>query len=181
MNPLDEMATIVIGLAEYYDKELSPAQVAMYVHDLKELDPQELFQAVIRYRNDPKNDRFPLPAKLKAMLIFPDSDDDQARDAASRIIAAISKFGPYQPKQAMEYMGELGWLVVQRQGGWLSVNETLTFQNQGILQAQWRDLALSLMKRSRLGLANRAPSLPEPVEKQRLMHMGAGLLQKIPK
>ena len=161
MSQRDKVAKIVIALAEYYDKILSTTQLAMYVEDLVAIEPEDLIKAVRIYRNDPKNERFPLPAKLKAMVVPANTDEDQARDASARIIASVSKFGPYQEQRAKEYIGELGWLVVQRQGGWRATVEALTYDNQGQLQAQWRDLALSLARRSKLGLVDQAPELPQ--------------------
>lgn len=60
----EQIAEIVGKLAEYYDKNLSRSQVAMYVEDLISLQPEQLVVAVQRYRRNPQNVFFPLPAKL---------------------------------------------------------------------------------------------------------------------
>ena len=67
MKHREQISRIVAGLAEYYDKHLSVSQLAMYVEDLAGMDLERLAQAVREYRADPKNDRFPLPAKLRAL------------------------------------------------------------------------------------------------------------------
>lgn len=138
------IAEILCGLAEYYDKKLTAGQIAMYVEDLSSLDPHRLFEAVQTYRLDPENNRFPLPSKLRSMLSA--SPADEGRESAAKIVSAVFKYGWNNPHPARTYIGETGWAVVQAQGGWLAVCETLTFQNQGMLQAQWRELAISLKR-----------------------------------
>lgn len=175
-----EIAKIVIGLAEYYDKVPTAAQIEMYVQDLSSLTPQELIEAVKRYRNDPKNDRFPLPAKLKAMVKPPELDEDLAKEAAARIVGAVAKIGPYETERAKAYIGELGWEVVVRQGGWESVCIALDYHNQGTLQAQWRELALSLIRRTRIGLVEKPPMLPK-AERAELVNIGDLIASKVQK
>lgn len=160
MNKRADISKIIVALAEYYDKILSAQQIAMYVEDLIELEPQELVDAIKRYRNDPKNERFPLPVKLKAMIGAADSPEDAARDASSRIVAAVSRYGWNNPTQARVYIGGLGWEVVRRQGGWLNVCEMLTYSNQGQYQAQWREIALSIQRSGASSFSG--PMLPSP-------------------
>lgn len=59
-----DISRIITGLAEYYDKNLSPSQIKMYVEDLSHLSPDTLAIAVRAYRMNPDNVFFPLPAKL---------------------------------------------------------------------------------------------------------------------
>lgn len=157
MNPKLDIARIVIGLAEYYDKKLTPTQLDMYAEDLMELGASKLVQAVRLYRNDGRNDKFPLPSKLKAMVEL--QPDQQARDAVARIMTAISRIGPYQNAVAREFIGDLGWSVVTLQGGWEEVVKGVKDDNKGILNAQWRELAISLIKKNQLGLMDEKPGL----------------------
>lgn len=157
MNPRIEVGKIVIGLAEYYEKQITPSQLDMYVDDLMEIDPPDLLQAIRIYRKDPKNDKFPLPGKLIGMIRLP--DDQKARDAVARIMTAIARIGNYRTADAQAFVGELGWEVVKLQGGWEDVCKGITDDNKGILQAQWRELAISLLNKHRLGLTNEAPTL----------------------
>lgn len=159
MNKRAEIAKIIVALAEYYSRTLSTNQIAMYVEDLIDLEPQQLVDAVKKYRLDPKNEFFPLPVKLKAMIGQASSPDDFARDAASRILAAVSKYGWNNPERARDYVGELGWEIVKRQGGWMNICESLTYDNKGIYQAQWRELAIAV-QRSGNRKTNEPPLLP---------------------
>lgn len=58
----------VVAMAEYYDKTLSPGQIAMYVEDLKNIKIDLLLAGFKKYRDDAKNDFFPRPAKIKEMI-----------------------------------------------------------------------------------------------------------------
>lgn len=62
------IAQIIVGLAEYYGLTISKNQIAMYVQDLISVNPIDLEKAVYLYRNDSKNEKFPIPAKLKAII-----------------------------------------------------------------------------------------------------------------
>jgi hypothetical protein len=161
MNKRDQISEIIFALAEYYERQLTENQLAMYVEDLLCLEPEQLIESIKRYRNDPKNDRFPLPVKLKAMIGEAASPDDAARDSASRIIAAVSKYGWNNVEQAKAYIGELGWEVVKRQGGWQTLCESLTYSNMGMLQAQWRELAAGLQRSG--AQSPSGPALPSPI------------------
>lgn len=146
MNKLAEIMKLVAALGEYYDKALTPGQVAMYSQDLMELEPAQLAQAIISYRNDPRNDRFPLPVKLKSMIGVAVNPEDEAIQIAGRILAAIASVGPYQGQLARESIGEVGWQVVQMEGGWQTICEIQT-DDIPIRKAQWRNLAKSLFER----------------------------------
>ncbi len=157
MNQRIEIGKLVIGLAEYYEKQLTTSQLDMYVDDLMEISPVELLQAIRAYRRDPKNVFFPKPAQLIASIRQP--DEQRARDAVARILTAISRIGIYRMNDAQAYVGELGWEVVRLQGGWEEVCKSITDENKAILQAQWRELAVSLINKERLGLTGEAPTL----------------------
>lgn len=176
MNQREQISEIIFALGEYYDKNLTQNQIAMYVEDLIDLDATQLVEAIKRYRLDPKNDRFPLPVKLKAMIGQAVSPDDAARDASSRIIAAVAKYGWNNPDRARDYVGELGWEIVKRQGGWMNLCESLTYDNQGMLQAQWRELAVSV-QRSGTRTRDTGPSLPSPEDSKKLL----SFMRDIPK
>jgi hypothetical protein len=170
MNKQVELTKILLALAEYYERNLSPSQIAMYVEDLMCLEPEKLIESIKRYRNDPKNDRFPLPVKLKAMIGEAESPDDHARDASSRIVAAVSKYGWNNLEQAKAYIGDLGWEVVKRHGGWQTLCESLTYSNMGMLQAQWRELAASIQRSG--ATQSSGPALPPPPDNQpKLTHI----------
>lgn len=163
MNNCSEIFKIVAALAEYYDKQLTANQMSMYVHDLLELQPDELLKAIYEYRNIADNHFFPLPAKLKSLAKPKPSEEQNAVDAVSRIIEAISKFGPYRYEEARKFVGEIGWMVIQRDGGWNAVCQFLTEDNMGQFRAQWREMAKAFSARSKAGLTDVPPDLPRPI------------------
>lgn len=158
MTKLAEIMKLVAALGEYYSWPLTPGQVAMYAEDLMCLEPQQLAQAIISYRNDPRNDRFPLPVKLKAMVGAAVNPEDEAVQISGRILGAIASIGPYNTQRAREVIGEIGWQVVQMEGGWQTLCEVQT-DDIPIRKAQWRNLAKSLIEHPR---RSSSPALPGP-------------------
>jgi hypothetical protein len=150
----NEIAKLVFALSEYYDKPLTQLQFDMYVEDLQELSVEDLIKAIKLYRQDPANDRFPIPSKLIGLL--KPSDEDQAREVLGRIRSAISNIGPYRTGEAKEFVGEIAWEVIKRQGGWEEVCKA-SYDQLPAFQANWRDTAKTVMKRDRLGLKDEAP------------------------
>jgi hypothetical protein len=153
----NELAKIVFALGAYYDKKLSPEQIKMYVDDLSVLTPQELNFAIKQYRNDPANSFFPLPAKLIGIIKPVETDQDLGRLVAGWIMSAVLKFGSYRVQEAKAFMGEIAWEVVKLQGGWASIC-ALDTEDLKAEQPRWRDIAMSVNKRSKLGTLNQAPT-----------------------
>lgn len=75
-----------------------------------------------------------------------------AKEVAGRIVSAVSKHGHPNLEAAKEYIGDVGWRVVEMQGGWAEVCDTLTYNNKTTFQAQCRDLAQALMDKAKAGL-----------------------------
>jgi hypothetical protein len=153
----NELAKIVFALGAYYDKKLSPEQIKMYVEDLTVLTPHELNFAIKQYRSDPANSFFPLPSKLIGIIKPVENDQDLGRLVAGWIMSAVLKFGSYRVQEAKTFMGEIAWEVVKLQGGWSSIC-ALDTEDLKAEQPRWRDLAISVNKRSKLGKLNQAPS-----------------------
>jgi hypothetical protein len=143
-----QIIEILEHLAIYYRETLSPIQLAMYAEDLSALTPDQLIKAVKIYRQNPANKFFPIPAALIGIIHPVESEIDDGRDIASRVIAAVSKFGSYQNQKAKEYIGEIGWECVKRMGGWVTICSELTEDNKGVFNAQIRDLSMTLKKKS---------------------------------
>lgn len=148
MNKQAEIMRLVAALGEYYDKPLTPTQIAAYTEDLLCLEPGQLAQAIVTYRNDPRHDRFPLPVKLKAMIGAVVNPDDEAVQIVGRIVLAMSRIGYYRSDEAKVFIGDIGWRVVQADGGWENVCQTLT-EDLPIRKAQWRNLAKSFLESPR--------------------------------
>jgi hypothetical protein len=129
-------------LSAYYAQDLSDSVLKMYCDDLVDLDFSTVSTAMSSWRLNPKNNRMPLPAQIRQMVCPEIDQDSVAREIASRVIAAVSKFGYTDPNGAKEYIGETGWEIVRRFGGWQYICENLGVTlDLTMLTAQVRDLA----------------------------------------
>lgn len=135
--------TIVLTFAYYSRSQaLSDQVLLMYVEDLSDLDPEACIEAYGRFRRNPANKTFPLPAQIRE-LVNPEqfvAIESRAREIAARICAAVPKYGWNNPKDAEAFIGPEGWSIVQRQGGWSYICENMGVKiNPTSFQAQVRD------------------------------------------
>lgn len=174
----DVKRTIILA-ANYYGRDLKPEVVAMMADDLSDLDPRAVVAAFDKYRRETKVHRFPLPAEIRQMVQPSVDPDSAAREIAARICGAVPKFGWARGQDAREYIGEVGWEIVQRQGGWSYICENLGLTlNPSAFQAQVRDQAKSLLSFGAGSMAQ-AIGLKAGDSKQGLVSAGeiiAGLL-----
>lgn len=144
---MSRIKEIIIMTASYYGKPISEAVLEMYVEDLDGLDTDLVIGAYKAYRRDPKNWQMPLPAQIRDMIEPQETPEAAARDLASKISGAIVKFGHPNENLARNYIGEKGWAIVQRWGGWsyLCANHG-TIIDPGQFYAQVRDHAVDVVK-----------------------------------
>ena len=92
--------------------------------------------------------RFPTVAEILAeMGIKALSDRDLSVQSAALISGAIRKFGGWGANEEVKaYIGPLAWKVVERNGGWQALCETVTLQNESYLVSQWKELSESLLR-----------------------------------
>jgi hypothetical protein len=159
-----EFSKIITPLCVLFDKEPTKEFLEIYYLAVQDIGIPDLRNAVLRWLNSEK--RFPTPADLRSMLR--PSDQHQAREAVSRIVESVTKWGdPYGHSQeralkAQEYIGELGWLVIARYfgGSWANISSASEEDINPMAQAQWREFLVSASARDRLGLKDAAPMLP---------------------
>lgn len=144
---MSRIKEIIIMTASYYGKPISEAVLEMYVEDLDGLDTDMVIRTYKAYRRDPKNRQMPLPAQIRDMIEPQETPEAAARDLASKISGAIVKFGHPNENLARNYIGEKGWAIVQRWGGWsyLCANHG-TVIDPGQFYAQVRDHAVDVVK-----------------------------------
>lgn len=153
-----EYAKALIALAEYYNRPLTELQIAMYVEDLLVLSLEELNEAILIYRKNPRNTFFPIPSKLIECVRCSGDPESEATEAAARLIGAVSRYGYVNPREASEYIGEIGWSVVNRMGGWRNVCSLVNENNFGTLQSQFKQIALAQIRRAEYGFKDTPPS-----------------------
>lgn len=158
MNHTRAIKESLIALATIAGKELNEISLKAFVGALSDLDQQAVVAALNDWIRTSKG--FPYPADIRAK-VMPEIDlIDNALDIANTILTAIGKDGHTNPERAKERIGELGWAVVERMGGWKHLCEAVTFENEGMFRAQIRDYAQTVSKKAKRGELNEMPSLP---------------------
>lgn len=133
---------IALTFAYYHPgQSLADQVLLMYAEDLADIPNEDVIIAYQKYRRDPKNIRFPLPAKIRE-IVYPENyitPEEQAAEVAARITGAVTGCGWSNARAAEDYIGPVGWGVVQRQGGWMHICENLGVNiNPSTFQAQIR-------------------------------------------
>lgn len=120
MSPqeIKDLKEYLAHLSVYYQRPVPDIVLKMYVEDLQDLPFNQVRQSYDRYRRDPKNRTMPLPAQIRGMLEPQAEPENLARETVARILQAQDRFGYTWPKEAREFIGEVGWSVVQSYGGW---------------------------------------------------------------
>jgi len=158
-----EVAKYYENTCKAFDKILDTEVLKMQVEDLADLDFQDILKALATYRRDGKNTVWPRASKIREIVNPKQSKEAMANEAASRIRKAITDFGWCNSGPAKESIGELGWTVVERAGGWQYVCENHGLDlNPLTFHAQARDLAKAVIESSELGIHDQPIGLPEP-------------------
>lgn len=148
MMTAEEIKELKKGIAitaSYYGRDLLSEAIQFMAEDLSDLPFAKVSEAYLRYRRDPKNRTMPLPAQIRAIVQPTPDPEAEARAILDRIITAVNKFGWPQGEQARAFIGELGWRVVQFNGGWTELCQSNFIHNPGLL-AQARNRAEDLIK-----------------------------------
>lgn len=158
-----EFADLLAGLAEAFDKKLSPFVAEAYYRALSPLGSEVVRKAF--YAAIERCERFPTVIKLKELAGVPDDlpvdDEGKAREIVARIKNAVSTFGYYRGEDAEEYLGELGWFVVSQLGGWKVICDYPTMDALDFELARARELAKIYMTKSRRGELGQAPTFDD--------------------
>lgn len=158
----NNISQLYAATCKAFDKTLEPEVLKMQVEDLSDLDYLQIVDALTAYRRDGKNIHWPRANKLRELIIPKQSKESLANEAASRIRKAISDFGWCNSTKARAYIGELGWAVVERAGGWQFLCENHGVDlNQLTFHAQARDLAKAIIESSELGIHDQPIALPD--------------------
>jgi len=161
----DILGKALTSIAFLYGYELPREKVTMFISSLIDFVPatlNEYLTSLKKYSEDPKNRTFPNPAQLRQYLRPELSNDSKALEAANRIREGIVKFGFWRLEEAKTFIGDVGWAVVQRCGGWQYVCE-----NHGVdlnpltFHAQARDTAKSILEMESLGVLGQPIMLEE--------------------
>lgn len=141
IEEIQALKILIVSTNEYYNKALNDRVVEMQVSDLIDLEFNHIVTALKAYRRDPKNKFAPLPSQIRALIQEPVDNHTLALNTVSRIIECLSKIGPYNQTAVQEYVGPIGWRIIENEGGWNSLCESVNYENIGIYRAQWKQLA----------------------------------------
>ena len=157
-----ELKKLILQNAALYDAQMNEMKLALYAQLLKDVPIRECARAFHHFANEKGRRFLPMPADILDFLDPKRDPKIEAREAASRVIEAISKFGYPSPEKAKAYIGELGWRLVERFGGWQTLCEqTGVDMNVNTLLAQMRDVGEAMSTRYEKGYGDEAPSLTE--------------------
>jgi len=147
MSSREAVGEAWIGIAEIYGRELSKAALGMFLEATSDLDQAKVLAALKNWVKVSKHMRYPLPAEIREMIAPVVDDETIAKEIASRISQTVSSCGYSNQQAAKTLIGELGWAVVERWGGWQYICENLgTTMDLGTFQAQARDLTKAMLK-----------------------------------
>lgn len=150
-----------VMVASYYRVTLPDITLEMYAQDTRDIPLETMVSIFETYRRTTKSPVLPMPIVFREIYEKKMSADVQANLVPQRIFEAISKFGWAEPDKAREYIGELGWRLVEMRGGWLNVCQNLgTNWDEGTFIAQARDNTKSLIKAAELGYGDKPIDLP---------------------
>lgn len=155
----NEIAKKWIQLGIMYGRQLDEGTILMMLEAISDLPCDLVLSAMKKWAAS--ETKFPMPADIRAKILPELSTKDNAIDAVNAAIACVSKFGYTNAEAAKNKMGDLAWEAVQRFGGWKQLCETLSFENEGIIRAQLRELTEVVFKKSQRGELDQAPKLPE--------------------
>lgn len=179
----DQLGIKLTQIAMMYGKEFPKEQATIYIDSLVSFMPdtfENYMGALLKYINDSKNKFFPTPMNLKQYLQPEMSPEAMGNEVASRIRAAITKFGWCNPNDAKNYIGDLGWKVVERSGGWQYICE-----NHGVdlnvltFHAQARDTTKAMLESNSIGSFDQPIGLPESNNVKQINSLVSGLIKTI--
>ncbi len=175
----NELGQIIGAMAIYFGRQdITRPVVSMFLDDIEQagLSFAEALGGYTRYRQSSKSRRFPIPADIIELCRPQASDESLAKEAAGRILDAITRFGYMRGDEAQIYIGSLGWSVVKSFGGWRNVCENHGVEfNALTFQAQARELAKSHLELNRIGILGSGPQLPEPPNNDGTRKLSSGL------
>lgn len=82
----------------------------------------------------------------------PVSDNELVQDAISRIRQAVSRYGMPNEGEAKRFVGDLGWAIVQRTGGWYAVCAPESYTEFDFLLKEAKQTGISILKAQNLGI-----------------------------
>lgn len=154
------VASHISMMNSMYGVTMTDAAVMYQAQLLSDLDFQAVLEGFETFNRTNKTSRPATPGQIRDIVQPPVTAKDDANEAASRIISAMSKFGYTNSDNAQAFIGELGWRAVELMGGWSRLCQDSESDQNGTLRAQLRDLCASTHARASAGKMHEPPKLP---------------------
>src|SRR3990167_4029052 len=134
-----ELAKWWVQVYQYHQTQIVKENALIYAQDVVDFTFDQLSAAWAKWRGN--NRKPPMPYDLIKIADPKPDDDFVAREIAARIVGSVPKLGYPNGSEARDYIGEVGWGVVQRMGGWSYVCETMGVSTDpSTFQAQAREI-----------------------------------------
>ena len=160
MNYRARIGETWLAIAEMNGRVISQNALRLMLDAVSDLKSDAVLNALNVWVKTTKQNRHPTPAEIRELVSPQVNDDALAREAAIRIQQAIAKYGYMGGEDAEAFIGEIGWQVVRRFGGWRYICENHGIElNPLTFHAQARDIAKTQIEMARAGIMNQAPQL----------------------
>jgi len=175
MTPREDFLTRLMGLAKVCNFALDKTIVAIYEKALAPFDLSKVSRSIEHIIvNRKTRDPFPSVKEIIEIMSPQLNDDNEAVEAGSRIVQAVSRFGYSNPGDAHNFIGDLGWRIVERFGGWGSICQSMTPDNTSFMLSQFVKLGKAQIQRAKIGLDGVAPVIPISNQKRESDLLPAG-------
>jgi hypothetical protein len=118
-------AFLLTQLAEAFGVNLSESRLRGLLFATQALSPEELERGVRAALTQGKHVTMPTPNQLFELSRPKVTERQNAAEVSARIVTAVKRFGYPWPEEARAFIGEVGWKVVEWQGGWVQVCEQM--------------------------------------------------------
>lgn len=181
----NRLTEAITTMCAFYGKDLPDVAFKMYAKLLMDHPYELVMGAFQKCINDPTVRAMPAPAQLIALVKPLITEKDEARDVATILFRACRKHGDFWSagvsingrlvfdgendyyntfqEAATVVVGELGFEVIRRMGGWGAVYGMYNTTPDGVFMAQIRDLAETVSKKSASGTLREPPKLPKSI------------------
>lgn len=176
MNKREREAKIIqaVGVvAATTGKELDDWGLSIYVEDLSQFEGEAFARVLHRLRAAYKERTLPTVKELEDAALQRATGKNDVDEAVARICTAIRTIGGNNHVRAMEFVGELGWAIVSRYGGWQAVCSVETEKDLAVMRSQMKSTGESVRERASLGVLSQAPALPDSTSPRGLMTASA--------
>ncbi len=164
MNFQKEIKEKIIFLATMNNRQINEVFLNGFIEALNDLDEREILFCLNDWVKTSKG--FPFPSEIRSKIDTPVSDEDKAQRISNLILDCQRKFGYTNKKQAEEYMGEAAWRTVNELGGWQLLCETTMTDQLTSNRAQFKNSALSVLRRAKSGVLDEKISIPQSTKSE---------------